>query len=137
MTTNNFQSRLDRIQKSHAQAPAPKAVGVREPGVAAIAASHRMPRNKRRHPVMEHLFATGIGGILGCLIAVALIGLSMDTSPWGPGTPWYGMVYYPTMAGLALAPLLMLVSMMVAARRPGFALFSLGYLSGIVLPLII
>lgn len=137
MTTNNFQSRLDRIQKSHAQAPAPKAVGVRESGVAAIAASQRVPRSRPRHPIMEHLFATGTGGLLGCLIALALIGLSMATSPWGPGTPWYNLVYYPIMGGLALAPLLMLASMMVAARQPGFALFSLGYLSGIVLPLIL
>jgi hypothetical protein len=31
----------------------------------------------------------------------------------------------------------MLLSVFLAARRPGFALFSLGYLSGIVVPLFI
>ncbi len=107
---------------------------MREPGVAAVAAARR---HTRRHPIMDHLVATAIGGVLGSVVAVALMGLSMESAPWGPGTDWYDMVYYPAMGGLALAPLLMLTAVIVAARRPGFALFSLGYLSGIVVPLIV
>ncbi|MEM9576764.1 MAG: hypothetical protein AAF999_07095 [Pseudomonadota bacterium] len=135
MAPANFQARLERIQKAHAEAPQPVQTNIRAPGPAGIAASNRVKRRRRRHPIMEHLVSTSLGIMLGCLVAVALVGLSSSDALWGPGTPLHDYVYYPTMGGLALAPVLMLVAAMTAVRKPGFALFSLGYLSGIVVPL--
>ena len=134
MATANFHARIERIQKAQAQVASPRIGSIRDPGMAGIAAS-RSIRRRRRHPILDHLFSTGIGIMLGCLVAVALDGLASQGSLWGPGSAWHGLVYYPTMGGLGLAPLLMLVSLFVAAKRPGFALFSLGYLTGIVVPL--
>ena len=135
MAPANFQERLQRIEKAQAGVPEPVRANIRAPGIAGIAASNRVKRRRRRHPIMDHMVSTSLGIVLGCLVAVALVGLSSTEALWGPGTPLHDFVYYPTMGGLALAPLLMLVAMLTAARRPGFALFSLGYLSGIVVPL--
>ncbi|WP_227267936.1 hypothetical protein [Roseobacter weihaiensis] len=137
MATDNFHARLERIQKTQQHAPISKPSSFRTPGVAGIAAAGRVKRRRRRHPVMEHLMSVAFGIVSGGLIAVALIGLSLQGGPWGPGTPWHDIAFYPIMAGLALAPLLMCVSLLVASRRPGFALFSLGYLSGVVIPLFV
>jgi hypothetical protein len=75
--------------------------------------------------------------VMGALAAVAQIGHSIDGSPWGPGSQWHDLAVYPIMGSLAMAPVLILISLLVATRRPGFALFSLGYLSGVVIPLFI
>ncbi len=135
MAPANFQERLERIQKAHADAPQSVHANIRAPGIAGIAASARVKSRRRRHPIMEHLVSTSLGIVLGCLVAVALVGLSSEDALWGPGTPLHDFVFYPTMGGLALAPVLMLFAVLTAARKPGFALFSLGYLSGIVIPL--
>lgn len=137
MATDNFHARLERIQKAQEHAPATKLPSFRTPGVAGVAATGRVKRRRRRHPIMEHLMSAAFGLVLGGLIAVALIGLSLESATWGPGTPWHDIAFYPIMGGLALAPVLMFVSLLVAARRPGFALFSLGYLSGVVIPLFV
>lgn len=137
MATANFHSRLQRIQSTQQQSPAPQAAAsFRAPGVAGVAASQRIKR-RRRHPVKDHFKSTIFGAILGCLVAVALLGLSLESAPWGPGTDLNQLVYYPAMGGLALAPVLMVLSLVLASRKPGFALFSLGYLSGIMVPLFI
>lgn len=136
MATANFQARLQRIQAAQEQAPAPKSTSFRSPGVAGVAATRQVKR-RRRNPIKEHLVSTIFGLILGCLVAVALLGLSMESAPWGPGTDLNQLVYYPVMGGLGLAPILMLLSLVVASRKPGFALFSLGYLTGIMVPLFI
>jgi hypothetical protein len=136
MATANFYARLERIQKAQERMPEQKPVSFRAPGMAGIQASNRM-KARRRHPIRDHLVSTSFGLVLGCLVAVALIGLSLETAPWGPGTAWHDILYYPVLGGLALAPVLMLVSLFLAAKRPSFALFSLGYLSGIVVPLFI
>jgi hypothetical protein len=47
------------------------------------------------------------------------------------------MVYYPAMGGLVLAPLLLVVSLIVASKKPGIALFSLGYLTGMIVTLFV
>ncbi len=70
-------------------------------------------------------------------MAVGLLGLSMENAPWGVGSAYHDIAYVVTMGGLGLAPVLMLLAMLLATRRPGFALFSLGYLSGVVVPLFI
>ncbi|MEM1075803.1 MAG: hypothetical protein AAGI36_15185 [Pseudomonadota bacterium] len=138
MTTANFHARLERIQKAQAQAPAAKTADFRAQGAAGIAASRNIRRIRRqRRPIMDQLVNTSLGVLLGALVAVALIGLSMEGSLWGPGTVWHDIAYYPTLAALGLAPLVMLISLFTASSRPGFALFSLGYLSGIVVPLFI
>ena len=108
---------------------------VRDPGIAAIAASRR-PR-RRRSPLRDHLVSLALGLMLGALAAVLQIGHQMESAPWGPGTNWHAMAVYPIVGCLALAPLLILVSLFLVNRRPGFALFSLGYLSGVVVPLFI
>jgi hypothetical protein len=106
--------------------------------MAGVQAVRQAPgRRRRRHPVMDHVMSISFGLVLGCLVAVALIGLSVESSPWGPGTNLHDISYYPIMAALAAAPLLMLLSIFSAASRPGFALFSLAYISGIVTPLVI
>ncbi|MFK7744022.1 MAG: hypothetical protein AB8B47_03120 [Roseobacter sp.] len=134
MATANFQDRIQRIQAAQAETAQQKDPPVRAQGVASIAASSRV---KRRHPIKEHFVSVIFGLMLGGLVAVLLIGLTFEGAPWGPGTPWNALAYYPAIGGLALAPVLMLFSLFLAARRPGFALFSLGYLSGVVIPLFI
>ena len=135
MATSNFHARIERIQKAHAQTAAPKVSSVREPGLASIAAS--LGPKRRRHPIKEHLTSLSLGMVMGALAAVAQIGHSIDGSPWGPGSQWHELAVYPIMGSLAMAPVLILISLLVATRRPGFALFSLGYLSGVVIPLFI
>lgn len=137
MATTNFQARLARIQKAQADAPIEKPKSFREPGMAGVQAAMAPRRRRRRHPVMEHLVSIAFGVVLGCLAAVALIGLSMQGAPWGPGTYWHGIAYYPVMASLVAAPVLMIISLMVAGTRPAFALFSLGYVTGIVVTLLL
>jgi hypothetical protein len=41
------------------------------------------------------------------------------------------------MGGLGLGPVLMVISLFVAARKPGFALFSLGYLTGLTISIFV
>ena len=137
MATANFQARLDRIQRAQEDAPIVKPKSFREPGMAGVQAVMAPRRRKRRHPVMEHLVSIAFGVVLGCLAAVAFIGLFMEGAPWGPGTALHGMAYYPIMASLGVAPILMIVSVFVAANRPAFALFSLGYVTGIVVTLLL
>ena len=136
MATANFQARLQRIQAAQESAPLGKPVNFRSPGMAGVAAVHNA-RRRRRHPLRDHLVVTVIGLLLGCLVAVGLIGLSAQGAPWGPGTEFHDLAYFPIMGGLAMAGVLMVLSLFLAARRPGCALFSLGYLSGIVVPLFI
>lgn len=137
MATASFQARLERIQNAQAQTGQATATSFRAAGATGVQAATAVKRNRNRSQLMEHMKSIVMGLVLGCLIAVALIGLSVENSPWGAGTDWHTLVFYPTMGGLGLAPLLLLVSLFNASSRPGFALFSLGYLTGIVVPLFI
>lgn len=135
MATTNFHARIERIQKAHANATAPTTKPVREGGVASV--TEAMQKQKRRSPVRDHLMSIVFGVMLGGLAAVLHVGLGMEGSPWGPGTTLHSVLQYPTLVGLALAPLLMLVSVFAAAKRPAFALFSLGYITGAMIPLML
>lgn len=135
MATANFHARIERIQKAQASVQAPTVKSVRDPGIAAIAASRRGKR--RRHPIRDHLTSLSLGIVLGALAAVLQIGHEMEGMPWGPGTDYHALATWPILASLALAPFLILMSVVLATRRPGFALFSLGYLSGVVVPLFV
>ena len=132
MATANFHARIARIQKAHQNVPVTTAKSVRDPGVAAIALSRK---SSRRSPVRDHLVSLSLGLVLGALAAVLQIGHQMEDAPWGPGSDWHALAFYPILGCLALAPLLLLMSLFLVNRRPGFALFSLGYLSGVVIPL--
>ena len=136
MAPANFQSRLQRIQEAQERMDAPGAASFRAQGVAGVAAV-RGPKRRRRAPVREHLSSTVFGLVLGCLLAVGLIGLTQEGSLWGPGSQWHDLAYYPIVGGLALTPVLMILSLFLASRKPGFALFSLGYLSGVMVPMFI
>jgi hypothetical protein len=136
MAPANFHSRLQRIQEAQERMEAPAAANFRAQGVAGVAAV-RAPKRRRRSPIREHLSSTLFGLVLGCLLAVGLIGLTQDGSLWGPGSKWHALAYYPIMGGLAMTPVLMILSLVMAARKPAFALFSLGYLSGVVIPMFI
>ena len=135
MATANFHARIARIQKAHQDIPVTTAKSVREPGIAAIALSRKSSR--RRSPVRDHLVSLSLGLVLGALAAVLQIGHQMESSPWGPESDWHALAFYPILGCLALAPLLLLMSLFLVNRRPGFALFSLGYLSGVVIPLFV
>jgi hypothetical protein len=132
MTTASFEARLKRIHDAHGDMEIVPAIPLRTGG-----SSGTMPvmrRRKRRHPLRAPFFAALVGLLAGAAGALLLLGLTSDTSPWGPGTEGYERAYWPAMAALALAPLLTLVSVFQAATRPRFALFSLGYLIGLVGP---
>lgn len=135
MAPANFHERIERIQRAQQSMPEPTVQSVRSPGVAAIAAARR-PK-PRRSPIRDHMQSLSIGIVLGTLAAVAQIGHGMEGAPWGPGGDWYAYATLPILASLALAPFLLLMSLMLASRRPGVALFSLGYLSGIIIPLFV
>lgn len=136
MATANFQARLERIEKAQMTAPQAKPQSFRTPGAGGVQAVRAKRLRHRRHPVMEHLVSIAFGVVLGCLAGVAWLGLSLEGAPWGPGSDWFGIAYYPTMASLGAAPLLMVISLCVASSRPGFALFSLGYLTGLAVTLL-
>ena len=112
--------------------PAPKSV--REGGVASVAAV--MQPKKPRNALKDNLLSLIIGIMLGGLAAVMFIGLSMESSPWGPDTAFHSAVQYATLASFGMAPVLMLVGVIVATKRPGFALFSLGYITALAAPLL-
>ncbi|MGD9293260.1 MAG: hypothetical protein PVI41_00130 [Roseobacter sp.] len=137
MATASFHARLERIQNAQAQSGQATVPGFHAPAAAGVQTAQTVKRPRRRSPLLEHIKSIFFGLALGCLVAVALIGLSLENSPWGPGTDWHAVAFYPTMAGLGLAPLLLLISLFNATSRPGFALFSLGYLTGIVVLLFI
>lgn len=133
MAPANFHERIERIQRAHRDLPQQSVTSVRAPGMAAIAASRRSKR--RRNPIREHMNSLSLGILLGTCAAVGQIGHEIEGSPWGPGGDWYAFSTLPILASLALAPVLLLMSLMLVNRRPGFALFSLGYLSGVVIPI--
>lgn len=137
MATANFHARIERIQKSQAQMQAQPipTKPVRTPGVASIAQSMERPR--KRNAITEHLISLATGALLGGLGAVGQFGLSMEGALWGPGTDWHDMAVYPVLGSLLLAPLLLVLSLFLVNKRPGFALFTLGYLSTIMLPFFI
>lgn len=135
MATDNFHARLKRINESHADLEPVSAASIRE--LRSVGMVRTRGKSRKRHPVWDHLVSIAFGIVLGCLAAVALIGLTLDGSPWGPGTELQNMVYYPAMGGLGLAPLLLVVSMVVASKKPGIALFSLGYLTGMTVTLFV
>ncbi|MBW4708759.1 hypothetical protein KX928_13300 [Roseobacter sp. YSTF-M11] len=132
MATANFQARLDRINKSHqGLAPAREKLPIR------ALRSQPIPRaaksgGRKRFAIFDHSLAIAFGSVLGCIAAVVLAGLTSENSPWGPGTELNQTMFLPALGGLGLAPLLMLASVFVASKKPGFALFSLSYLSGMI-----
>lgn len=138
MATDNFYARLERIERAQTAVAPTRSIPIRElrssggPGMTPAGVIRR-----QRHPIMEHLRALSVGFLLGLVVAVALIGLTWDGSPWGAGTQWHSYVFWPAMGGLAMAGILMVISLFVATKRPGFALFSLGYLTGLVLAAVI
>lgn len=136
MATANFQARIKRIQQGQTNLPAQKAQSFRTPGMAGVAAANTV-RRRRRAPLRDHVVSIALGCVLGALMAVMSIGLSMNTTPWGPQSPFHNIASYAITAGLGLAPVLLVLSMMMAAKRPGFALFSLAYVTGIILPLLL
>ena len=134
MATANFHARIERIQKAQQQMAQPASKPVREGGVASVAAV--MQPKKRRSAFKDNMLSLVIGIMLGGLAAVMFIGLSMESSPWGPETDLNDAVQYVTLASFGMAPVLMLIAVIVASKRPGFALFSLGYISALVTPLL-
>jgi hypothetical protein len=134
MATASFEARLKRIHDAHGDMEIVPQMPLRtrsSPGAMPV-----MRRRKRRHPLRAPVLATVAGVLSGGIGAVLLLGITSDTSPWGPGTTLYERAYWPAMAALALAPLLILLSVFQAAARPRFALFSLGYLGGLVGPVL-
>ena len=93
MATANFHARLERIHKAQAQMPEVSRSSIRAPGIAGIAASNRIKR-RRRHPIKDHVLSTAFGIVLGCLVAVALVGLSSQEALWGVATPLHDSVSY-------------------------------------------
>ncbi|WP_299783441.1 hypothetical protein [uncultured Roseobacter sp.] len=137
MATANFQARIERINRAHkGLAPARKNAPIRALRSQPIPMSARRA-GRRRFPIFEHIQPMAMGSVLGCIAAVVLTGLTSENSPWGPGTDLNEMLFLPALAGLALAPILMLASLFLASKRPGFALFSLSYLSGLVITMLI
>ncbi|WP_300029816.1 hypothetical protein [uncultured Roseobacter sp.] len=137
MANDIFYARLERIRQSQQLATPTRAVPIRELSSTMPGATPAGMANQQRHPAFAHLRALFFGTVLGIVAAVALIGLSWEGSPWTAGTEYYNYVFWPAMGGLAMGGILILASMMVAARKPGFALFSLGYLSGLIVCLMV
>ncbi|WP_298836088.1 hypothetical protein [uncultured Roseobacter sp.] len=137
MANDVFYARLERIQQSQQQAMPTRSVPIRQMSATMPGASPAGMISQRQHPVFAHLKALFIGTVLGVIAAIALIGLSWEGSPWAAGTGYHDYVFWPAMAGLAMGGVLILISLVVASRRPAFALFSLGYLSGLIISLIV
>lgn len=134
MANDAFNARLQRIQAAHADLEPVASTSVRALRSVGMTRSRA---KRRKHPAWEHLVTIAFGIVLGCLVGVGLVGLTVEASPWGPGTDLNALVYYPAMAGLALAPVLIILSLCFASTKPGFALFSLGYLTGITVSLFV
>lgn len=135
MAKDAFHARLQRIQAAHADLEPIATTSVRELRTGGM--TRTRARSRRKHPAWEHLVSIAFGIVLGCLAAVALAGLTLEASPWGPGTDLNAIIYYPALAGLGLAPVLIILSLFIAGKRPGFALFSLGYLTGMTVSLFV
>ncbi len=134
MATANFQARIERIQNAQNNAPMTKKASFRTPGIGGVAAVMQTKR-RRRHPVRDHITSIALGLVIGGLLGVLLMGLSMEGAPWGPAGQFHTIAYYATMGGLGLAPLLVFLSVIMATKRPGFALFTLAYVTGIAAPM--
>lgn len=133
MATTNFQARIDRINRAHqGMAPARAKAPIRALKSQPVPMTmQRQPR--KRFAIFDYFQPIAIGSVLGCIAAVLLTGLTSENSPWGPGTELNQMMFLPALGGLALAPVLMLASLFLASKKPGFALFSLSYLTGLVI----
>jgi len=134
VATANFQARIERIQRAQTNAPVQTTKNFRAPGMAGVAAATAVKR-RRRSPLKDHIVSIALGFVLGALISVLSIGLSMENTPWGPNSGYNNLVHYATLGGFGLAPFIVVISIFTASSRPGFALFSLAYISGIAVPL--
>ena len=135
MSKDIFRERLERMKEAQADYETVAATSVRELRSGSV--TRVRIKTRRRHPAWDHLISLSLGIVLGCLAAAILIGLTLEASLWGPGTEWNAIMYYPAMGGLGLGPVLMVISLFVAARKPGFALFSLGYLTGLTISIFV
>ncbi|MGA9252956.1 MAG: hypothetical protein WBV71_10985 [Roseobacter sp.] len=136
MATANFQARIERIQRGQANVPVQNTKNFRTTGMSGVAAATPAKR-RRRSPIRDHLVSIALGIVLGALVSAVSIGLSMENTPWGPNSAYHGLAYYASVGGFGLAPMFVLISLVTAASRPGFALFSLAYISGIAVPFIL
>ncbi|MCV3270986.1 hypothetical protein [Roseobacter sinensis] len=137
MATTGFHARIERINRAHeGLAPAREKAPIRALRSQPVPKAIRR-KARRRLRIFDHLQPIALGSVLGALAAVMLTGLTSENSPWGPGTELNQMMFLPSLGALALAPLLMLASLVVASKRPGFALFSLSYLTGLVVTMMI
>lgn len=137
MATANFQARIERINRAHkGLAPAREKAPIRALRSQPVPMKLRKA-SRRRFAIFDHIQPIAMGSVLGCIAAVMLTGLTSENSPWGPGTELNEMVFLPALGGLALAPILMIASLFLASKKPGFALFSLSYLTGLVIAMMI
>lgn len=130
MATANFHARIERIQNGKASVPVQNNKNFRKSGASGVAAATAVKR-RRQSPLRDHVVSVALGLLLGALLCVVSIGLSMESTPWGPDSAYHTIAYYATLGGFGLTPILVLISVMTASKRPGFALFSLAYISGI------
>lgn len=137
MATTNFETRIARINQAHkGLAPMRAKAPIRSLQSQPVAMTLQR-RSSKRFAIFDHFQPMAIGSVLGCIAAVLLSGLTSENALWGPGTALNEMLFLPALGGLALAPILMIASLFLASRKPGFALFSLSYLTGLVVTMVI
>ncbi|MEM6887831.1 MAG: hypothetical protein AAF636_06785 [Pseudomonadota bacterium] len=135
MSKSSFEERLQRIHAANGNMEMVMDLPVRsraEGGGPTV-----MRRRRRRNPLRVHFMNLLTGMMAGGIGAVLLLGLTLDSSPWGPGTDLNELIYWPAMGALAAAPLLILAAILKASARPGFAIFALGYLTGLMVPVLL
>lgn len=141
MSTASFHARIERINQAHYEE---------------ISERMSSSRKKKRSPVEQALnlqqkrsgrskkaglgrfvlpLITGLGA--GATAGVVLLASTTEGWVFAQGTEFYHIAMPAGLAGLGLAPVLMLAALLKGGTKPGLPILALSYLTGLVLMLLV
>ena len=136
MSTASFHARIERINQAHYEEIAERMASSRKKKrlPVAQALSPNKKRSARAKPRLGRFVLPLITG-LGAGAAAGFVLLASTTEGWvfAQGTEFYHIAKPAGLAGLGLAPLLMLAALLKGGTKPGLPILALSYLTGLVL----
>ncbi len=132
MAATTFEERLARIEQKRPATP--EFTPTRFAGLTKPAKPKRV---RQTGGVGKNLVSMATGILLGILMGVLIQGSVLPESPWGPGTEYNRILGYAGLGGLLLSLPMVLLSVYMRGRRPGFFFFSVAYAVGVIATVLI